>query len=297
MGMAAVIKALLALLWLMNHSAQGFVAPTTKTSCSSFASSTAGMIVLRPPPQQQRSPVSLQSTFLTLADIDTMTLNWIGLAVGTMASLLVYQNDQIQEEKVGTSSSSTTTGSSSSVTMASSSSTTTTTLAPPPPPVAATPRPVSVAAKPAAVAAIAEAPTPPVVVPTKVMKETQKEIKQKLQQVGDTLQSTAATSKSTSTQSEAPIFTEPYSDKVKLSVKRKSRFVGKLTKKVTSSSSVPTTRHHNHSPIICVSVFRDHESSSRFLCHGRHGAIYEEKLARTHCAVMTKAEETMDTTT
>lgn len=206
MGIATVVKTLLALLWLVN-SAWGFVPPTPNNKLSSFdINRTPGMA------QRRQQTVSRQSTFISLADLDTMTLNWIGLAVGTLASLLVYQNDQNQE-----------TATSTSTVMASA------TLAPPPPVVSAPPK--KEAATPVAVSKPAAPAKVPVVEATaqatKVMKETQKEIKQNLQQVGEKLQ-TAAVAATT----DSPVFTEPYSDQVKLSVKRKSRFVGKLTKKV-----------------------------------------------------------------
>jgi hypothetical protein len=208
MGMATVVKTLLALLWLVN-SARGFVPPTPLKLSSFDIKRTSGMA------QRRQQTVSQQMTFISLADFDTMTLNWIGLAVGTLASLLVYQMDQNQE-----------TATSTSTVMASA------TLAPPPPVASAPPKketatPVAVS-KPAAPVKVpvVEAATPKPVV--KVMKETQQEIKQNLQQVGEKLQTTAAAAAAT----DSPVFTEPYSDQVKLSVKRKSRFVGKLTKKV-----------------------------------------------------------------
>jgi hypothetical protein len=217
-GMTVLVKALVVLLWLVNF-AQGFVVPTPSRSFGSTSCGGGGTPGIRSPPR--RLVVSQQqSTLLSLADFDTMTLNWIGLAVGTMASLWVYQNDQNQE---GESTSP------SQPVMASSS----TTLAPPAPKKETT---IVSVAKPPVVPAkttttTMEAPPKPVAVvaapvATKVMKETQKEINQKLQQVADKMQTTTAV------QSEAPVFTEPYSDKVKLSVKRKSRFVGKLTRKV-----------------------------------------------------------------
>jgi hypothetical protein len=220
-GMTVLVKALVALLWLVNL-AQGFVVPTPSRSFGSSCGGggTPGIRPLRRPVVSQQ-----QSTLLSLADFDTMTLNWIGLAVGTMASLWVYQNDQNQEGE-STSPSQPVMASSSTGTLAPSKpvaapkkETTTVSVAKPPVVPAKTttttmeapPKPVAVVAAPVA---------------AKVMKETQKEINQKLQQVADRMQTTTAV------QSEAPVFTEPYSDKVKLSVKRKSRFVGKLTKKV-----------------------------------------------------------------
>jgi hypothetical protein len=216
-GMTVLVKALVALLWLVNF-AQGFVVPTPRRSFGSSCGGGGGSGGIRPP---RRLVVSQQqSTLLSLADFDTMTLNWIGLAVGTMASLWVYQNDQNQEgESTSPSqpvmaSSSTTLAPSKPVAAPKKETTTTVAVAKPP-------------VVPAKTTTKIEAPPKPVVaapVATKVMKETQKGINQKLQQVADKMQTT--------TQPEAPVFTEPYSDKVKLSVKRKSRFVGKLTKKV-----------------------------------------------------------------
>jgi hypothetical protein len=47
-----------------------------------------------------RVPVSQSAVLISMAELDTMTLNWIGLAVGTMASLWVYQSDQQIQETV-----------------------------------------------------------------------------------------------------------------------------------------------------------------------------------------------------
>lgn len=161
--------------------------------------------------QQRRTP---PHSALVLSDVDTMTLNWVGLAVGTLASMAVMKNpdmaDQIRKAVSG----------SSSPVLASAG---TATLSPPPPPAAAVVKKETVAP-----VKQPETPTPPVkkvtVVSTSSLKETQKEIKETLQQVNTKLQSTTPPVLD-------KIYTEPYSDQVKRPIKQKSRVLEKLSKK------------------------------------------------------------------
>lgn len=183
--MGSLLRSLLVVyLWTSSPFAHGFMAP-------------------QPPVNQPK-----HSSALVLSAVDTMTLNWVGLAVGTVASVVVMQNpnlsDQIREAVSGNSS----------PVLASAG---TATLSPPPAKEAVAPVAVK---KP-------EAPKATNVVSTVEMKETQKEIQQKLAQVGDRIQNAVST-----TTPLDKIYTEPYSDQVKRPIKLKSRVMEKLSKKV-----------------------------------------------------------------